>query len=353
MPMLCHRPLAIEPLEHRTLLSATPLDVATALAHSHEHYLKVVSEKYEHYLARSPDAQGLGFWANHMQAGLTEEWLDAELIGSPEYVAGHGGSGSGWVAGLYQDMLGRSPDSDGLAHWSGRLAAGAAPDTIAHGFATSRELESLRVADQYTALLGRTPNPSELAHWLDAYEDGWTNDDIEAAFVGSDEYFQRHGGNHDAFLRACYRDLLDRDPDEEGERHWRSEMDVEFEAELVGTGAAFGHAEFEVERDEDGLQVEFEVEVYGAIGEAPLDVQVDGVLVGQIVVDSRGHGELTFSSDADESEEAPFPAGFPGIRAGSIVEIGALLHGTFTVHLDDDHNEDDHDDDHHDDDDDN
>jgi hypothetical protein len=72
-----------------------------------------------------------------MQNGLTDEHLEAKFIASPEYVADHGGPGAGWIRGLYHDILGRAPSDAEVNLWLQVLQSGAAPESVAYGFAAT------------------------------------------------------------------------------------------------------------------------------------------------------------------------------------------------------------------------
>jgi hypothetical protein len=127
-----------------------------------------------------------------MQGGFTDEWLDAALVGSPEYAQNHGGLGAGWITGLYQDLLGRTPALAELNGWAQALARGMAAMQLAYGFAASPESEGQRVAADYQKFLGRTPCPAELAGWVNAFRLGLPNEAVIADLVGSGEYYSRH-----------------------------------------------------------------------------------------------------------------------------------------------------------------
>lgn len=91
--------------------------------------------------------------------------------------------------------------------------------------------------------------------------------------------------------------------------------------ELSGTGA--GEAEY---RLLPGGCERFRVRVEGTLAGRTLDVIVDSVVVGQIVTDSRGRGELEL-----DSEDGTWPAGFPQVDIGDVVQVGAVLSGTFAL----------------------
>ena len=56
---------------------------------------------------------------------------------------------------MYEDLLGRAPDANGLAFWVGQFNAGVSPVSIALGFADSSEREGKVIAADYQIYLGR------------------------------------------------------------------------------------------------------------------------------------------------------------------------------------------------------
>jgi hypothetical protein len=146
-----------------------------------------------------------------MQHGLTDEQLEAGFIGSPEYIQNHGGSGAGWVTGMYQDLLGRTPSQAEVNAWVKALASGMSAVQVAHCFAASAEREGQRVQSDYQTFLGRAASPTEVAAWVSAFENGYTNEDVIAGFVGSPEYFDtRGGGTITGWVDSAIQDVFQR-----------------------------------------------------------------------------------------------------------------------------------------------
>jgi hypothetical protein len=214
--------LAVEELESRQLLSASPYPIAFAMTHSPEYYQNFITSAYQNYLGRQPEPGGLNNWVGAMQAGLTDEQLEACFISSPEYIQNHGGTGAAWVEGLYHDILGRAPDPVGLRSWLGALAAGVTPYQIADDFAASPEREGLRVIADYENYLGRYPTPVEVAGWVNAFLQGVSNENVVAGIVGSTESYTRTGGTVDPalWLRGAYRHVLGGTPSEGEVSSW-------------------------------------------------------------------------------------------------------------------------------------
>lgn len=168
--------------------------IVDSLDHSAEYFSNIiVTPAYVKYLGRAPDQQGLAYWVDQMQNhGLTDERLEAGFIGSPEFYTHTGGTNKAWVDGMYQDLLGRAPDSAGESYWLEQLAAGASRADVAYGFAAGRERESQRITDDYMHYLGRSPDEQGLNFWVDQFAAGMTNEQVITGFVASDEYFKKH-----------------------------------------------------------------------------------------------------------------------------------------------------------------
>jgi hypothetical protein len=195
--------------------------VAVGLTQSAEYYSDFITAAYNKYLGRGPDANGLAYWLNLMQnQGLSDEHLEAGFIGSQEYIHDHGGSGAGWVTGMYVNLLGRTPAPTEVQYWLDQLAANASTADIAYGFAASQEREAQRVAADYQQYLGRSAGASEVSYWVNDFLSGGSNEQVIAGFVSSQEYFQAHGNNIVDWLFANYRAVLGRNPDSSGYQHW-------------------------------------------------------------------------------------------------------------------------------------
>jgi Domain of unknown function (DUF4214) len=196
---------------------------ASTFTHSAEHYRFFITQSYNRYLGRGPDSAGLEGWVVRMQHGLSDEQLEAGFIGSAEYIANHGGTGAAWVRGLYQDLLGRTPDQGGLQAWLTQLDGGALPYHIALGFAASAEREGMRVREDYITFLGRNPSQPEVDGWVGLFLQGASNEDVVAGFAGSREYFyspNKGRGTRADWVRSIYRDVLHRTPSDGEVNAW-------------------------------------------------------------------------------------------------------------------------------------
>lgn len=82
-----------------------------------------LQELYIGILGRSADAAGLKYWADEIEAGtMALENTRAAFTQQDEYTSIYGSlSSAELVAKVYQNVLARDPDSEGLAYWSSEL----------------------------------------------------------------------------------------------------------------------------------------------------------------------------------------------------------------------------------------
>jgi hypothetical protein len=212
-------------VQGKNSLPAQVSQVAIALTTSAEYYSNRIITAYQTYLSRGPDVSGLAYWISRMQQGLTDEQLEAGFIGSPEYIQNHGGTGAAWVVGMYQDILGRSPDAAGLSYWLQQLQQGVPASTIAYGFAASPEREAQRVTADYQQFLSRAPAQAEVNYWVNQFLSGKTNEQVIAGFVASQEDYQKHYNDARDWIFGAYQNILGRLPDPAGLNHWLSVLE--------------------------------------------------------------------------------------------------------------------------------
>lgn len=120
-------------------------------------------------------------------------------------------STSSFVTHLYQDVLGRQPDSSGYAYWTTNLDLG----TVTQGqvsiqFETSTENRTNVINNFFVGILGRNPTATEVSDYLSLFQAGVGQDRIRGMFFGSQEFFTRFGQNATAFVTQLYSQILDR-----------------------------------------------------------------------------------------------------------------------------------------------
>ncbi|HEX6492738.1 MAG TPA: DUF4214 domain-containing protein, partial [Candidatus Dormibacteraeota bacterium] len=143
------------------------------------------------------DPQGLAFWVDYIHRGATLEDLEISFLGTPEYYAGAPAMfpnlgltpPQAFVYAVYNDVLGRSPDPNGLGYWTMRLGQGDPAWHLAASVVKSTEAMSNRVTDYYFSLLGRAPDAQGLASWTSLLQHGTRDETLLAELAGSTEYW--------------------------------------------------------------------------------------------------------------------------------------------------------------------
>lgn len=128
----------------------------------------IVTGFYTGTLGREPDADGLAFWVGALRSG---RWSVAQVAAmfysAREYFEGRGGgTDETWVADLYDAILGRAPDADGLAYWTAQVTVHGR-SWVASRLYGSLESRRDRVTALYEQLLDRGPEPDGLAYWAE------------------------------------------------------------------------------------------------------------------------------------------------------------------------------------------
>jgi hypothetical protein len=81
--------------------------------------MAALTELYIAYFNRAPDAVGLFFWGDQLAQGTNLDRIAEAFFDQPETRALYGSLNdmSGFVTAVYQNVLGRDPDSEGMTYW--------------------------------------------------------------------------------------------------------------------------------------------------------------------------------------------------------------------------------------------
>ncbi len=122
-----------------------------------------------------------------------------------------------WLVDLYEQAFGRPADTGGLDHWLARIAAGGdqSREVVARSFLNSVEGSRNEAVIAYDELLGRSPDPQGLTFWTDFLRTGSVNT-LRFQHLASDEYYGNTGNSNSSYIDQLYRDLLGREIDPEG-----------------------------------------------------------------------------------------------------------------------------------------
>jgi hypothetical protein len=136
-----------------------------------------------------------------------------------------------FVTQLYEDLLGRAPDEQGLRHWvavvrdpGGEYEGSSGRGYAAYEFMRSEEYLGKVITASYDACLHRAPDTEGMEYWLKRLRvDLWTSTRMNALLLGSGEYI----GKNPDWVGAVYRDVLGRSASASEKAHWMSVVERE------------------------------------------------------------------------------------------------------------------------------
>jgi hypothetical protein len=108
--------------------------------------------------------------------------FDKELVDKlAKQVQGYatGGQVTDNISKIYQDVLGRDPDAEGLAYWQQQADKGTSLDDIRKSFEASPEKQ---IQSYYSDILGRAPDTEGLNYWQNRAAQGMNLGDIKSTF---------------------------------------------------------------------------------------------------------------------------------------------------------------------------
>ena len=102
-----------------------------------------IGRLYTAAFGRVPDEGGLQYWVNEVNDPLVSyKDVSQNFVNSPEFsaIASPTSSSEVFATALYQNVLGRAPDSSGLGYWTNQLNSGLQDRAdVLMGFADSPE----------------------------------------------------------------------------------------------------------------------------------------------------------------------------------------------------------------------
>ena len=151
-----------------------------------------VSNVYETVLGRKPDRQGLEFYTNEIVNGnMTIDDVQAQL----EKDAGSDKNAPMTKLNtLFNDYFGREPDQSAIDTYLPMIEKGQT-DKVIEALENSEESKTANdIANLYESILGRQPDKAGLSFWLDAVMSGEvTLDEVEQTFKSDAAYGEATG----------------------------------------------------------------------------------------------------------------------------------------------------------------
>jgi len=214
----------------------------------------LVEHYYLAILNRSPDMAGQLYWESEARrvqalgADIQEAFrvMAGQFFASAEYL-GQNNSDTLYITDLYETFFNRSPDASGTSYWAGLLAAGLPRDIVLYEFLFSDEFaqymqdlfgdtatrpEVNLVMDLYRGILGRLPDDGGFNFLLNDLRNAQCDGAVAVAnsvdiysreFIESVEYFNRDRSDGQ-YIQDLYYAFLRRGGDLAGYEFWVNQL---------------------------------------------------------------------------------------------------------------------------------
>lgn len=153
-----------------------------------------VTRLYSAYFLRPPDTSGLEYWVGRSRGGTRLYAISSTFAASSEFTRRYGSlTDAEFVALVYENVLGRSPDAAGLSYWTKQLKAGKTRGRLMVGFSESSEYirkqgANVATVEIWFGMLHRAPSPAELTGYSARLAGGTPATTIMGEMLASTEY---------------------------------------------------------------------------------------------------------------------------------------------------------------------
>jgi hypothetical protein len=192
------------------IAETTPhMQIVNGLLQSTEYQTNLIESYYANILPThgAPSDADVGNWVAALQSGMTDEQVQAQFFGSPEYFVTRGGGDDNiWVTSIFHDILGRTVSPADRQAFVIAIQNGVPLPDIALTLLTSPEYRADLLGVTFPAtptvanprpffptFLGRAATPGEINALLVAFGQGGTDESIISSIVSGSEYFNRFG----------------------------------------------------------------------------------------------------------------------------------------------------------------
>jgi hypothetical protein len=167
----------------------SPYQVAQVIVASPEYHTRFVQDLYLRLLHRPAEEPALLASVRYLNAGGSDEFLEAILAGSQEYILTRGdGNSGGMLNALSEDFLGQPLDAQVGQTYFPLFQQGLSLTQIASAVLTSPAARQYLVRGDYQLLLHREAEATGLNGWVAALAAGMPDEMVLAGIAGSPEY---------------------------------------------------------------------------------------------------------------------------------------------------------------------
>ncbi|MGH7138247.1 MAG: DUF4214 domain-containing protein, partial [Pirellulales bacterium] len=168
--------------------------IAEGIFLSPEHLAPIIEQYYQQFLGRPADPGGLQYWIAQWQHDGGPLNVVAYMIGSPEFYAKAQAAHpnltptEAWVTSLYERLLNREPDANGLQNWTNQINNGLSLQQVVLDFQESPEAYDNDVTVFFYTYLNRAPDTAEQNLYAGEMEQGETQAAVQAEIIDLPEF---------------------------------------------------------------------------------------------------------------------------------------------------------------------
>lgn len=175
-------------------------EVTAAIQASPEAQQGSIDDLYRTWLGRAAEPAGIDAWTRLLASGRSISDVQAGILASEEFWSRNGGNESGFLTGLYQAVLNRTPETAGMNAWTQAFADGQSRGEVAARVLASTEARGRIVEEAYQSLLERPSDVQGADDWRRYLEQGRSVEELVRALVTSAEFFSKRLGPGDVLL---------------------------------------------------------------------------------------------------------------------------------------------------------
>ncbi len=207
-----------------------------------------VTRCYREFLGREPEVEGLNTWTGSLANGASGAEIVANMVMSNEFNR-KGYNDSQVVKTIYKGMLGRTVDADGMSYWTDILEQGVSYAYVVNGFANSNEFKKMCASYGITAgnislteyrdknigvagfstrcyevVLAREGETDGVNYWCkNILEKAFTPEEVMRRFVFSDESVGMKRSDSQ-YIEMLYKACMDRPAETAGKQYWMDKI---------------------------------------------------------------------------------------------------------------------------------
>jgi hypothetical protein len=164
--------------------------VVSAIENTDAYRTYVVTTEFLHLLGRVPTAKELKSDILLLERTGSQEQLEAQLMGTKEYLLHRGGGTvNGFLNAAYADLAGQAPSAQQQVALRRRLKAGASRSAIVRSIQKQPVACQYRVKVMFNELLRRAPDLTDSNDASNALLAGARPEDVMTSLMASDEYY--------------------------------------------------------------------------------------------------------------------------------------------------------------------